>query len=628
MKLLLINPKFSESFWSFKWAVDKILSDKRTINPPLGLATLAALTPDTWTVEIVDENIESIPLNPKADLIGICGMGVQFIRQSELLTYFHKKGYYVVAGGSYASLCPESYNELADSVIAGEAEYIWKEFCTDFEKGKVRKLYQETNEVDIADSPVPRFDLLKLDKYQRVSLQFSRGCPYNCEFCDIIVMFGRKPRTKSVEQIGAELDLLRSLGVANLFFVDDNLIGNKPVAKKLLTFLVEYQNRYNYVFNFGTEASINLAHDKELLQLFHQANFRWVFIGIESPDEESLKETNKMQNLREDLLTSIRRIYSHGIEVFGGFIIGFDNDTFKTFDNQFNFIMKSGIQTAMIGLLTALPKTPLYFRLQKEGRLIENASAGDNTKLGTNVIPKQMDYSEMINDYHLLYYRLLSPQNIAARIKNKIRFLGHPNFGVVHSFKEQFYLFKNFVLYGLLKGGLKRWYHFLKTIPIFKPLLLPVVIQDWVVGLSMRDYVERHFHSDYEKINAGLDAYLKIIERVLKKYVKIGSLDISLQQVKNAAANFSFSFNGLLDKKFFRCAGKQIEKLLKNTKSSITLNISEFNEKQVKHLNRLLKKLSCYGDRVHIVVDEKIRHIIEIDSSIFNLVMDSVPVRV
>jgi radical SAM superfamily enzyme YgiQ (UPF0313 family) len=192
VKLLLINPKFPESFWSFKWAIDNFFPAKRTLNPPLGLATLAALCPDHWDVEIVDENIESIPLQPDADIVGVCGMGVQFARQKELLAFYRSKGHFVVAGGSYASLCPEEYETLADAIIAGEAEYIWPEFCRDIETGNHRLLYHETGEVSLADSPTPRFDLLDLHKYRTVSLQFSRGCPFRCEFCDIIVMFGRK----------------------------------------------------------------------------------------------------------------------------------------------------------------------------------------------------------------------------------------------------------------------------------------------------------------------------------------------------------------------------------------------------------------------------------------------------
>ena len=252
MKLLLINPKFPESFWTYKFAMEKILSGKRYLNPPLGLATLAALSPQDWEIDVIDENIESIPLRPEADIVGVCGMGVQFKRQQALLTFYRKQGYYVVAGGSYASLCPEEYETLADTVVAGESEYIWPEFCNDYASGNPKKLYHETGTVSLHDCPVPRFDLLKLDKYSSVSLQFSRGCPFRCEFCDIIVMFGRKPRTKSHEQVGRELDELRKQKVLSAFFVDDNLIGNKKEAKALLRFLIDYQKKHDYTFSFGT----------------------------------------------------------------------------------------------------------------------------------------------------------------------------------------------------------------------------------------------------------------------------------------------------------------------------------------------------------------------------------------
>ena len=233
VRLLLINPRFPESFGSFRGGLNKIWPGKRALNPPLGLATLAALCPPNWDVTVVDENIESIPLEPQADIVGVCGMAVQLTRQSELLNYYRKRGHYVVAGGSYASLCPERLEALADSVVSGEAEYIWPAFCRDFMAGAPQRLYQESGTVDLADSPTPRFDLLQLDKYLSVSLQFSRGCPYRCEFCDIIVMFGRQPRTKSPAQIGRELDLLRASGVKDVFFVDDNFIGHLPKAKEL-----------------------------------------------------------------------------------------------------------------------------------------------------------------------------------------------------------------------------------------------------------------------------------------------------------------------------------------------------------------------------------------------------------
>lgn len=623
MRLLLINPRFQESFWSFKWATDKILSNKRTTNPPLGLATLAALCPDDWEVSIVDENIETIPLNPQADMIGICGMGVQFERQKELLTFYRKKGFFVVAGGSYASLCPEKYQTIADTVISGEAEYIWKEFCNDFEKGKQKKLYQETGEVNLSDSPTPRFDLLDLDKYRAVSLQFSRGCPYRCEFCDIIIMFGRKPRTKSLEQVGKELDLLRRLNATSTFFVDDNFIGNKNQAKGLLKFLRDYQEKHNYWFNFGTESSLNMAQDDELMTLFREANFKWVFVGIESPDTESLKETKKFQNTREDILTSVRKIYSYGIEIYGGFIVGFDNDTTAVFDKQFNFIQASGIQSAMIGLLTAIPKTPLYERLEKEGRLIPWEKGADNTKLETNVIPKQMTYDEMINGYRGLYNRLLTYPNIAKRIRNKTRYLKNPVWKYQSITGNNLHLLRNFILESFRKGKMSWLFNFIRTLLFTNPKVVPIVAQDWVIALSMRDYVDRHFIREFEEKNRIVAHYLDKIRRAFQRYLNQGNLEVSLTQVKNTAANLTIKFNGVLERDFFRKGERYLSRVLKKTAASITLNIGEIHAEQLKNLNRMLKKLSRYGDRVYISIPEELRNLVNIDSSIFNLVLVS-----
>jgi radical SAM superfamily enzyme YgiQ (UPF0313 family) len=625
MKLLLINPKFAESFWSFKWAVDNVMPNRiRTINPPLGLATVAALTPQDWEIEIVDENIETIPLKPDADIIGICGMAIQFSRQRELLTFYRKQGYHVVAGGSYASLCPEEYENLADSVISGEAEYIWKQFCEDFENGNPKNLYHETGEVSLEDSPVPRFDLLKLDKYQAVSLQFSRGCPFRCEFCDIIIMFGRKPRTKSLEQVRRELDELRGFNVKNVFFVDDNFIGNKPVATKLTADLRDYQKEHNYNFSFGTEVSLNLAQDEELLTLFREANFGWVFTGIESPDENSLKETLKFQNTRADILTSVRKIYSYGIEVLAGFIIGFDNDTIRTFDLQYNFITNSGIQSSMVGLLMAIPKTPLFDRLKKDGRLVleHDDKYIDHTKLATNVIPKNMSYDELVNGYHDLFYRLLDDRCIADKIKNKTRFLKDPLYRNQYALRDQLSSLAKLIIRGVMAGGLSRIYHFIRSVPFTKPSQISVVVQDWVVGLSMRSYIDRHFVREYEKSHSLSDNYKGALERALEGYLSHGALEVSLKKVRNAASNLSISIKGLMDREFFVGAAPHLEQFLKNTSSSITLNIEEFHETQRQHLHGLLNRLSRYGDRIHIAVHEKFRHMVDIDSSVFNLVLE------
>jgi Fe-S oxidoreductase len=402
------------------------------------------------------------------------------------------------------------------------------------------------------------------------------------------------------------------------------LIGNKRVAKELLKFLKDYQLKHEYRFQFGTEASLDVADDEELLEFLHTANFEWIFIGIESPDTESLKETKKLQNTRQDILSSVRKIYSHGIEILAGFIIGFDNDTMKTFDKQYRFIMDSGIQTAMIGLLTALPKTPLYERLGKEGRLIAEADSADNTVLGTNFLPKQMGYEEMVNGYRGLYDRLLKDRNISWRIKNKIRYLGNPVHKVQqYSLREALQIMKNFFFRGIIPGGFSRAFHFFRSLPVFRPKLIPIVIHDWVVGLAMRDYVDRQFVQEFEKVNNLAKSYLGLIKKTFQNYLEHDALEVNLSQVKNAASNLSISMKGWLGKDFFIRIDKHLQKVLKHTTSSVTLQIEEFHEAQRKHFNKLLKKLSRHGDRIYIVLHEKVRNMVEVDSSIFNLVLES-----
>lgn len=624
VRLLLINPKFPESFWSFRWALETILPNKRALNPPLGLATLAALCPPGWQVEIIDENIEPVPLHPQADIVGICGMAVQFKRQQELIAYYRRQGHYVVAGGSFASLCPERFADLADTVVAGEAEYIWREFCRDFERGAPRPRYQETGVVNLEDSPTPRFDLLKLDRYATASMQFSRGCPYRCEFCDIIVMFGRRPRTKGLDQIGRELDRLRAQDIHNIFFVDDNLIGNPKLAKALLRYLADYQRRHGYSFQFGTEVSINLADDTELLQLFQAAHFAWVFIGIESADEDSLKETRKTQNTGRDLLTAVRTIYTHGVDVLAGFIIGFDNDTLDSFDKQYRFITSAGIQVSMVGLLTALPRTPLYERLRQEGRLIAGAEHGDNTKPGTNIIPKRMGYEAMVQNYQALYQRLFSDHGIARRIGNKIRYLRNPVYQGKYSLPEGLTIVRRLFTHALLSGGPIRLLHLLRTLSVAPPRAWPQVLADWIAGLAMRDYIQRHFLTDRNREQRLARFTSARLRRLCAADVRRGVVEIG-SRIGEGGAHLQIWLRGYVGRVFFTRAARRLEKMLCRSAATVTLHIEALRADQRRQLERLLKRLAPYGDRVSIWIDERVRPLVPIDSSVFHLLLTRDP---
>jgi hypothetical protein len=528
-RLLLINPRFRESFWSFRWALREILSGKRAVNPPLGLATLAALCPPEWQVRIVDETIESVPLHPDADIVGVCGMGAQHRRQAELLRHFRGQGYYTVAGGSYASLCPERYAGLADTVVSGEAEYIWKAFCRDFTAGQPRPLYRETGTVALADSPVPRFDLLKLGSYTTATLQFSRGCPYRCEFCDII--------------------------------------------------------------------------------------------GIESPDEQTLRETRKTQNTHEDVLTSVRRIFAHGIDVLGGFIIGFDNDTPATFEQQHRFISTAGIQVAMIGLLTALPRTPLHERLRKEGRLLGEVDASDNTQLATNVVPKRMGYDEMIAGYQRLYRRLLSDRGIARRVRNKARHMGAPVYRGEYTAGERMRILARLFLKGLLPGGPPRVARFLRSLPWFAPAKIPLAVMDWIAGLSMRDYIERHFTPPRSRDIAVAGRWFASIQRAIRHYVKSGGASVELKLLAERAPRLRLRLTGALDRAFFARCARRLERLLSQSRASVTLVLENIEASQLGSLQRMLRQLARHGDRVFIELAEPLHKIVRIDSSVFNLVL-------
>jgi radical SAM superfamily enzyme YgiQ (UPF0313 family) len=598
MRLLLINPRSPESFWSFRWAVSEILTGKRAVNPPLGLATLAALCPPHWQVRIIDENVEPLPLEPQADLIGIGGMGVQFPRQRELLEYYRSRGYFVVAGGSYASLCPERYEHLANTVICGEAELIWPRFCADFAAGSAQALYRESGTIDLRTSPTPRFDLLKLPLYTTATMQFSRGCPYMCEFCDIIVMFGRKPRHKTHEQIGRELDVLRERGVRKIFFVDDNLIGNVKVAKSLLRFLIDYQERHRHSFSFGTEASLNLAQDEELMELFRAAHFRWAFIGIESPDEASLRETRKLQNVRVDPLAAVRAIHAHGIEVLAGFIIGFDNDTVRTFELQHEFILRSGIQTAMIGLLNAMPRTPLYERLRAAGRLREGDSGVDNTKLDTNIVPVGMSREELLGGYRRLHERLLDDGAIARRIVNKNRLLGRAPGAMEYGARTSVGILARLLWRGILPGGPARAWHFLCSFPWLTPWQIPATVSDWIVGLSMRDYARRQLREAAPDAPLLWNTHLRRLAQALHR-CGMGNVLVGPRDGDRGAPVLRLSLQAVPGRRVRRMA-RHLRAFLNQTPARLTLRFEELHAADLPQLRCLLARLVHFADKVSI----------------------------
>jgi radical SAM superfamily enzyme YgiQ (UPF0313 family) len=411
MKLYLIAPKNPESFWTF----DRILPSlkKRCIFPNLALPTVAGLTPPPHEVVLCDENVEPIDFDTDADVVGITGFVIHKRRVFEIAERFRRRGKLVVAGGPFATLCPEEFDGKVDVLFVGEAEHTWPQFVRDHEAGAWQAEYRTDEKPSMLDSPLPRFDLLKVDRYRSMAIQFARGCPFDCEFCDIIVMYGRRPRTKSAAQVLAEVEAIHALGVPNIFVVDDNFIGNKKDAKVLLKALAAWQQAHGYPIEFMTEVSLNVAQDAELLALMKQAHFDVIFVGIESPRVASLKETKKTQNLREDIVTSVHRIQAAGIQVMAGMIVGFDNDDPSIFEEQFRFIQDARIPISMTGLLNAVPKTPLHARLKAVGRLIAD-SVGDQFVF-TNIVPSGMSRLELYEGYQALLHRLYDYRNYRQR---------------------------------------------------------------------------------------------------------------------------------------------------------------------------------------------------------------------
>ncbi len=395
MKVLLVNPNFPDTYWSFRHAL--FFDGKKSAYPPLGLLTVAAMLPPTWERRLVDMEVRKLKRADLewADMVFVTAMLVQKSSMLRVIEQCKALGKRVVLGGPYVSTTEQLPD--AEHIFIGEAETTLPQFFADLERGEAKAIYRAADKPPLSLTPVPDFQLADLNRYSSMSIQYSRGCPFQCEFCDIIEIYGRVPRTKSNQQIMAELDALYGMGYrGTVFIVDDNFIGNKRNVKKLMPDLVRWQREHNYPFCLLTEASVNLADDESLLSTMQTAGFRRVFLGIETPVEESLKEAQKTQN-RGDLLQSVKKIQSYGLEVMAGFIVGFDHDPEDIFQRQINFIRDSAIPLAMVGLLTALPDTQLWRRLKREGRLLAE-STGNNTSDGLNFIPK-MDPRVLVEGY-------------------------------------------------------------------------------------------------------------------------------------------------------------------------------------------------------------------------------------
>jgi radical SAM superfamily enzyme YgiQ (UPF0313 family) len=413
MKVLLVYPEFPDTYWSFRHALK--FEGKQAAFPPLGLLTVAAMLPENWERRLVDLNVETLwPDDIEwADIVFVSAMIVQNESLEKVVELCRSMGKKIVVGGPYVSTSSERMPD-ADHIFIGEAEATLPEFIHDLELGIARRIYQADERPALTNTPVPDFSLIDMKHYSAMNVQYSRGCPFNCEFCDIIEIYGRVPRTKSNEQMLAELDALKATGWRGLvFIVDDNFIGNKKNVRLFMPDLIEWSRANEFPFSFITEASVNLAEDDALLQQMEDAGFRRVFLGIETPVEESLKEAQKGQNTRRDLLESIHKIQSYGMEVMAGFIVGFDSDPEDIFELQMKFIRESGIPLAMVGLLTALPDTQLWRRLEKEGRLLD-VSTGNNTDCTINFVPR-MDMTRLVEGYKQVIRNIYSPKEYYQR---------------------------------------------------------------------------------------------------------------------------------------------------------------------------------------------------------------------
>jgi radical SAM superfamily enzyme YgiQ (UPF0313 family) len=492
MKILLVYPEYPTTFWSFTYAL-KFISKKASL-PPLGLLTISAMLPAEWEQRLVDLNVRALTDADLrwADFVLLSAMSIQKESADAVIGRCRELGVKVIAGGPLFTAHPEDYGQV-DHLVLNEAEITLPLFLRDLANGSPRQLYTEPGWADLSATPVPRFGLLGMKKYASMNIQYSRGCPFDCDFCNITVLYGRAPRTKDASQVIAELDELYRLGwKSSVFIVDDNFIGNKGKLKKeVLPAIIDWMEKRKHPFKLYTEVSINLADDDELMALMVRAGFDQVFVGIETPNEESLAECSKLQNRNRDLIANVRKIQHAGLEVQAGFIVGFDKDPSSIFDRLTAFIQESGIVTAMVGLLNAPKGTKLHRRLTEEGRIVRSVT-GDNTDFSINFVPK-MSTEALVNGYRSILRTIYSPKHYYARVKT---FLKEYRPAPMQGFRVRYSDLRAALLSVVRLGVIGRErYQYWKLVlwSLFRrPRLLPHAITFSIYGYHFRKVFIRH----------------------------------------------------------------------------------------------------------------------------------------
>jgi radical SAM superfamily enzyme YgiQ (UPF0313 family) len=493
MKILLVYPLYPDTFWSFKHALRFIA--KKALHPPLGLLTVAAMLPSEWEKRLIDMNTAKVKDRDLqwADYVFIGGMAVQRESAKALIARCRALFVKTVAGGPLFTAAPDGFPEV-DHLVLNEAETTLHPFLEDLARGEARHLYSSKVFPNLERTPAPLWRLIKMRGYYSMNLQYSRGCPFTCEFCDITTLYGNSTRAKGTDQIVGELDALYDAGWrGGVFFVDDNFIGNKRKLKEhVLPAMIDWMKRRRYPFDLSTEASINLADDEELMRQMIRAGFDSVFIGIETPDDRSLKECNKFQNTNRDLVASVKRIQQIGLRVRGGFIVGFDSDTPDIFERQIRFVQESRIVAAMVGMLNAPGGSRLYQRLQKEGRLGKQIT-GDNTDFTTNIVPV-MGYEKLFEGYRRIVNSIYSPGMYYERIKafckeykplEKRRWRFHLRY-VRYNFRYLDAPFRTAVKLGIIDEGRAYYWKLLFWSLFTRPRLLPMAMAYHVYGFHFR----------------------------------------------------------------------------------------------------------------------------------------------